>query len=99
MNSFNLRPEEVQEIAQLYRLGITEEEVELFRGQLANILESFQILEKVDTDDISPTEHSGDLNSVMREDEPFTPLASSDGLSTSTVQENDFFKVSEVLEL
>ena len=70
MNSFNLRPEEVQEIAQLYRLGITEEEVELFRGQLANILESFQILEKVDTDDISPTEHSGDLNSVMREDEP-----------------------------
>ena len=98
MNSFNLRPEEVQEIAQLYRLGITEEEVELFRGQLANILESFQILEKVDTDDISPTEHSGDLNSVMREDEPLPPLASSDVLSNAPVQENNFFKVRAVLE-
>ena len=98
MNSFNLRPEEDHEIAQLYRLRITEEEVELFRGQLANILESFQILEKVDTDDISPTEHSGDLNSVMREDEPLTPLASSDVLSNAHVQENDFFKVRAVLE-
>ena len=98
MNSYNLRPEEVQEIAQLYRLGITEEEVELFRGQLANILESFQILEKVDTDDISPTEHSGDLNSVMREDEPLTPLASSDVLSNAPAQENNFFKVRAVLE-
>mgnify|MGYP001416840052 CR=1 FL=1 len=98
MNSFNLGPEEVQEIAQLYRLGITQEEIELFRGQLANILESFQVLEGVDTKDISPTEHSGDLNSVMREDITSPPLESTDVLSNAPLQENDFFKVKAVLE-
>ena len=98
MNSFNLGPEEVQEIAQLYRLGITQEEIELFRGQLANILESFQVLEGVDSKDISPTEHSGDLNSVMREDITSPPLESTDVLSTAPLQENDFFKVKAVLE-
>ncbi len=98
MNSFNLGPEEVQEIAQLYRLGITQEEIELFREQLANILESFQILERVDTKDISPTEHSGDLNSVMREDHPLSPLESAAVLSNAPLQENDFFKVKAVLE-
>tara|TARA_B100000029_G_C17323379_1_gene869011 strand:+ start:273 stop:569 length:297 start_codon:yes stop_codon:yes gene_type:complete len=98
MNSFNLDPKEVQGIAQLYRLGITQEEIELFRDQLANILESFQVLKSVDTKDVSPTEHSGDLNSVMRDDDPLSPLESSDVLSNAPIQENGFFKVKAVLE-
>ena len=41
-------------IARLARLGMPEAEVEKFRGQLAQILEAFEILKQVDTTDIPP---------------------------------------------
>ena len=98
MDLFELKPEVVHQIAQLYRLGITEDEIEQFRGQLAQILESFQILNDVETGDIYPTEHSGDVTDIMREDEPKDPLRKEDVLYNAPLKEKDFFRVRAVLE-
>ena len=98
MDLFELKPEDVHQIAQLYRLGITEDEIEQFRGQLAQILESFQILNNVDTDTIYPTEHSGDVSNIMRLDEPKNPLDKEDVLSNAPLEEKGFFRVKAVLE-
>jgi len=98
MALFELKSEDVHQIAHLYRLGITEDEIEQFRGQLAQILESFQILNNVDTETIYPTEHSGNVSNIMREDEPKSPLDKEDILSNAPLKENDFFRVKAVLE-
>ena len=65
-----LSREEVQHIATLCRIGMSEEELEQFRQQLSHILEQFEVLQQVDTTDIPPTGHSVALETVMREDEP-----------------------------
>ena len=61
-----LSREEVQHIALLARLGLSEHEIEKFRIQLSNILENFDILKQVDTTDLPPTAQSIALQNVLR---------------------------------
>ena len=46
--------EQVKHIARLARLGLSEAEVEQFSLQLSDILENFEILNEVYTDDVPP---------------------------------------------
>ena len=48
---------------------MTEDDVELMRDQMSNILENIDVLNQVDTTGVEPTGHSVDLVSVMREDD------------------------------
>jgi aspartyl-tRNA(Asn)/glutamyl-tRNA(Gln) amidotransferase subunit C len=63
-----LTKEEVEHIAKLARLGISEEEKEKFRDQLSSILEYVEQLKEVDTDEISPTAQVTGLENVMAAD-------------------------------
>ena len=45
---------EVEHIAVLARIGLTEEEIETFREQLSNILEQFERLKELDTRSVTP---------------------------------------------
>ena len=98
MTSPRLSLEEVRHIALLYRLGLSEEEAERFRHQLSNILENFQVLKQVDTEDVPPTGHSVALQNVMREDEPHPPFPKEEILANAPRREEDFFRVKAVLE-
>ena len=49
-----LSKDEVQHIALLARVGMTEDDLELFREQLSSILEQFRVLDGVDTTDVPP---------------------------------------------
>jgi aspartyl-tRNA(Asn)/glutamyl-tRNA(Gln) amidotransferase subunit C len=64
-----LNREEVKYIARLARLGISEEETEIFRSQLSDILENMDILQEVDTTDIAPTAHVIEMENVIRDDQ------------------------------
>ena len=90
--------EEVKHIALLARVGMTDEEVELMRDQMSNILEHFDVLQQVDTDGVEPTGHSADLESVMREDEPAPSRDIEDVLANAPRREGDFVRVRAVLE-
>ena len=93
-----LSREEVQHIALLARLGMTETELERFREQLSNILENFQVLQQVDTTDVPPTTQSVALQSVVRDDEVAPSLPPDDVLANAPQREGELFRVKAVLE-
>ena len=90
--------EEVRHVAFLARLGVTEENLEKFRGQLSDILENFEILQEVNTDDVEPTAHSVPLHSVMREDTARPSLGQDEVLANAPRQEEGHFRVRAVLD-
>jgi len=98
MNSPKLSRETVVHMARLCRLGISEEEAEEFRGQLSDIIENFQILDQIDTENVESTTHSLPFGSVMREDIPTSSYPKEDILANAPVREGDFFRVMAVLD-
>ena len=93
-----LSREEVEHIARLARLGVTEVDKDKFCQQLSNILEQFQTLQEVVTDDVSPTAQVTDLNNVMREDEILPSLPQDAVLANAPWREEEYFRVRAVLE-
>ncbi len=61
--------EEVQHIAKLARLGLTEKEIEKFQKDLSSILDYIEKLKKVDVSGVEPTSHSVLVENVTRIDE------------------------------
>lgn len=59
---------EVQHVAVLARLNISETELEEYTGQLCDILEWIQKLEELDTKELEPTAHVLPVHNVFRED-------------------------------
>ena len=98
MTSPKLSRETIVHIALLCRLGISEEEVEEFRGQLSAIIENFHILDQIDTENVESTIHSLPFDSVMRADIPTFSYPKGDILANAPVREGDFFMVRVVLD-
>ena len=93
-----INAEEVRHIALLARVRMTDEEVELMRDKMSNILGHFDVLQQVDTEGVEPTGHSADLESVMRDDEPAPSRDIEDVLANAPRREGDFVRVRAVLE-
>ncbi|MDD5510124.1 MAG: Asp-tRNA(Asn)/Glu-tRNA(Gln) amidotransferase subunit GatC [Dehalococcoidales bacterium] len=89
--------EEVLRIAILARLGLSEVEVDRFKDQLSHILESFEILQQVDTTSVPPTTHPITLENVLRSDEVADSLPQNMVLANAPRKDGDFFKVRAVL--
>ena len=93
-----LTSDEVRHVALLTRIRLTEQEVELYRSQMDDILEHFQMLQELNTNQVPPTSHSLPLDTVMREDETKPCLDKEDVLSNAPRREGDYFRVKAVLE-
>lgn len=93
-----LSREEVLHIAALARVGVTEEDVEQFREQLSNILANFEILQKVDTEGVTPTAQSIALQNVIMCDEVRPSMQVDEVLANAPQKDNDFIRVKIVLE-
>ena len=93
-----LSTEELRHIALLARIHMDEEEVEEMRGQLSNILEQFEILNQIDTEEVEPTGHAADVESVMREDEVSKSNSREDVLYNAPRVQEGFVKVEAVLD-
>jgi len=61
--------QQVQHIAKLARLGLTEKEIEKFQKDLSAIMDYVEKLKEVNIDGIEPTSHSVLVENVMRKDE------------------------------
>ncbi|MCL1885587.1 MAG: Asp-tRNA(Asn)/Glu-tRNA(Gln) amidotransferase subunit GatC [Dehalococcoidia bacterium] len=90
--------EEVMHIAALAKLGMTEEDVSTFSVQLSEILESFEVLNSVDTTGVPPTAQPNSLCNVMREDAVTPSLSSCDVLANAPRKDGEFFRIHAVLE-
>ncbi|MBZ1345308.1 MAG: Asp-tRNA(Asn)/Glu-tRNA(Gln) amidotransferase subunit GatC [Candidatus Nealsonbacteria bacterium] len=61
---------EVQHIAKLARLGLTEKEIEKFQRELSSILDYIEKLKEADVSGVELTDYSFDIGNIMREDLP-----------------------------
>ncbi len=93
-----LSREEVQHIALLARLGLSEAEIEKFKLQLSDILENFEILEQADTSNLPPTAQSIALQNVLRADEATASYPVEDIVANAPQQDENCFKTRAVLE-
>ena len=89
---------QVQHIAALARISLTDAETEVFARQLSDILDQFEALQSLDTDGVPPTSHVAGLDTVLREDEPAGSLESEDSLLNAPQRRGDFFQVRAVLD-
>src|ERR1035438_10153730 len=94
---------DVEHVARLARLSLTEEEKEQYTAQLGQILGYVEKLSQLNTDGILPTSHVLPLANVWREDkaEPSTSetLGSpEDLLANAPEREGPLFKVKKVIE-
>jgi aspartyl-tRNA(Asn)/glutamyl-tRNA(Gln) amidotransferase subunit C len=96
--ALELSRDEVRRIAELAKLELTDEEVDLYTGQLTHILQYFQKLQEVDTSHIAPTASVLPLTNVFREDVPAPPLTPAQVVANAQTSLDDQFLVSSVLD-
>jgi len=94
----SLNRDEVLHIARLARLGLTEDEVTKFQGQLSQILDQFEALRSLNTDDVPPTAYPLSLENVARDDELRSSLPVDVALANAPLREGNFVRVRRVLE-
>lgn len=90
--------DEVRHLALLCRVAMSDDDVEIMRDQMSDILGNISILNQVDTEGVEPTGHSVDLVSVMRDDEVAASAEREDILANAPQREGDFIRVRAVLE-
>ena len=90
--------EQVEHIAALARIALTDAEKEAFARQLSDILDQFEVLQTLDTAGVEPTAHVAGLDTVLRDDETADSLDAEDTLRNAPRRRGDFFQVRAVLE-
>ncbi|MFC4812102.1 MULTISPECIES: Asp-tRNA(Asn)/Glu-tRNA(Gln) amidotransferase subunit GatC [unclassified Paenibacillus] len=89
---------DVEHVANLARLELSEQEKEQFAGQLNAILKYAEKLNELQTDDVEPTTHVLPVRNVMREDEVRASVTNETALRNAPDDEDGQFKVPAVLE-
>ena len=89
---------QVEHVADLAQLTLSDQEKELFREQLSSILEYAQRLQQLDTSAIPPTATVLPLENVMRDDLVRPSLPREDVLANAPHTEDGYFRVPVVLE-
>ncbi|MGX7111280.1 Asp-tRNA(Asn)/Glu-tRNA(Gln) amidotransferase subunit GatC [Gemella cuniculi] len=90
--------EQVNHIAHLSRLEIQEDEVDGYIEKLEKVVDLFNELNSVDTEDIKPTYHVLDLVNVFREDVAQDGMDREEVLKNSKETEAGQFKVPTIIE-
>lgn len=90
--------EDVQHVARLARLELSEPELVRMQDELSHILAYIDKLRSVDTTGVEPTSHAVPLTNVMREDEPRPSLPRADMLANAPEAAGDFFRVPRIIE-
>lgn len=88
---------EVEHVAVLARIALSDKEKEAFSEQLSTILDFFDMLKEVDTTDLRPTSHVVDLTNVFREDERGASLETHEALANAPDAAEGFFRVPKIL--
>ena len=94
----SISKENIEHIASLARLSLTEEEKELFGLQLSSILDYMEKLNELDTIDVEPTSHVLPLNNVMRDDISGPSIQREDALMNAPNHTDKFFRVPKIIE-
>ena len=90
---------DIEHVARLARLELTDEEKARLRDQLRVILENAAKVSEVATDDVPATAYAIPRSNVLRPDEVTPSLTLEEVLSNAPEVEDDRFKVPKVVEV
>jgi len=93
-----LSSQEVEYVANLARLEISDEEKEKFTLQLNDILLYIDKLNKLDTEGVAPMSHAIALTNAFREDKIADSLGTEKSLANAPDARGEFFRVPKVIE-
>jgi aspartyl-tRNA(Asn)/glutamyl-tRNA(Gln) amidotransferase subunit C len=88
---------DVEHVAHLARLGLAEDELAKLEGQLNHILDQYEILARLDTDDIPPTAQTIELENILRDDVVRPSLPVEAVLANAPERDGDFIVVPPIL--
>ena len=88
---------DVEHVARLARLALTDDEVASLTAELGIILEHAARVSAIDTSDVPPTAHPLPLVNVFRPDEPRRRLTHDEALAAAPAAEDDRFRVPRIL--
>jgi len=92
-----ISPEDVAKIANLSRLDLPQEKLEMFAGQLGDILEYMDKLGELDTDEVEPMYSPVEHTTVLRKDEARKDYKRDEVLSNAPKQDGQFFIVPRIV--
>lgn len=87
---------DVEHVAKLARLELTDAEKEKFTKQLGDVLKYVEQMNEVDTTNVKPMAHAFDIVNVMREDKVVNEVSREELLKNAPEEENGFFKVPKI---
>ena len=89
---------QIEQVASLSRILLTDDEKDIFREQLTDILGYIGKLNELNTDDVEPMAYSTSVQNVFREDKLESSISRQEILELSPSSTNGFFKVPKILE-
>ena len=84
-------------VARLARIELSEDELDRYAGQLADVLEHAAAVSALDTEGVAPTSHPLPLRNVMRDDEVQPSLDRQEVLAEAPAAEEGRFRVPRIL--
>jgi aspartyl-tRNA(Asn)/glutamyl-tRNA(Gln) amidotransferase subunit C len=93
-----IQKKDVEHVARLARLALTDAELEKMREQLNGILAYIEKLNALDTQGVEPTSHAVPMVNVMRDDEERPCLPRDEALANAPDRAGDFFRVPRIIE-
>jgi aspartyl-tRNA(Asn)/glutamyl-tRNA(Gln) amidotransferase subunit C len=98
INRIMISLEDVEHIAKLARLSLTDEEKKKYASQLSRLIDHFQQLNEIDTSSIEPVSHILPIVNVLREDKVSPSYNRDELLANAPEKENGFFKVPKITD-
>lgn len=92
-----LSRKDVEHVAYLARLGLTEEELTRLEGQLNHIVDQYAVFADLNTDHIPPTAQTIEVENILREDVARPGLSTEEALSNAPARSGDYIVVPPIL--
>lgn len=88
---------DVAHVAGLARLSLTDDELDMFTGQLARVIDHARDVAALDVADVPPTSHPLPVRNVVRPDDPCPSLDREEALAAAPEVEDGRFKVPRII--
>ena len=88
---------DVEHVAFLARLGLSDDELARLEGQLNHILDQYAVLARLDTEGIAPTAQTIELENILRDDAVQPSLPAEEILSLAPERNGPYFVVPPIL--
>jgi aspartyl-tRNA synthetase len=98
VKSEKISTQEVNHVAKLARLELSDQEATFFQKDLNSILDYVETLKDLDTDHVSPMSHVLEINNVWRDDRPRDQKETGPLLENAPMREKGYYKVPKILE-